>query len=227
MREEVARRILDAHKTRGTAPAGWVRWAEAVMQPRVNWREQLKRVVRGAINEGFGQRLDYSYRRPNRRAEIYKPFILPALQGEYRPRVAVVVDTSGSISDRELTQAMAEVRAVLEQLRTRITIIPCDAVPYEAVQVLTRRDWELMRGKMKGGGGTDMCAGIEAAKRLMPPPDAIIVLTDGHTPFPDKPPTRHEPTIIWGIWRIGEDSPLKPPCPPWRERDIVEILVEA
>ncbi|MCS7300319.1 MAG: VWA-like domain-containing protein, partial [Fimbriimonadales bacterium] len=149
-----------------------------------------------------------------------------ALQGEYRPRVAVVVDTSGSISDRELTQAMAEVRAVLEQLRTRITIIPCDAVPYEAVQVLTRRDWELARGKLKGGGGTDMPAGIEAAKRLTPPPDAIIVLTDGYTPFPAKPPTRHEPTIIWGIWRYGGNTPPKPPCPPWRMRDVVEIPVE-
>jgi predicted metal-dependent peptidase len=226
LREEVAKRVLEAQKTRGTLPAGMVRWAEETLRPRVNWREQLKRVVRGAISEGFGQRLDYSLRRPNRRSEVYAPLIVPALQGEYRPRVAVVVDTSGSIGERELAQAMAEVRAVLEQLRTRITIIPCDAVPYEAVQVLTRRDWEVARGKLKGGGGTDMPAGVEAAKRLKPPPDAILVLTDGYTPFPDKPPQPKEPAVLWGIWKLGDESPPKPPCPPWRARDIVEIPIE-
>ena len=226
LREEVAKRVLEAQKTRGNMPAGMVRWAEETLRPRVNWREQLKRVVRGAISEGFGQRLDYSLRRPNRRSEVYAPLVVPALQGEYRPRVAVVVDTSGSIGGRELAQAMAEVRAVLEQLRTRITIIPCDAVPYEAVQVLTRCDWEAARGKLKGGGGTDMPAGIEAAKRLKPPPDAILVLTDGYTPFPDKPPQPTEPTVLWGIWKLGDKSPPKPPCPPWRARDIVEIPIE-
>ena len=225
LREEVARRILETQKTRGTLPAGMLRWAEEVLKPRVNWREQLKRIVRGALQEGFGQRIDYSFRRPHRRSAVYAPLIMPALQGEYRPRVAVVVDTSGSIGDRELAQAMIEVRAVLEQLRMRITIIPCDAVPYEAVQALTRRDWEMAKRKMRGGGGTDMPAGIEAAKQLKPPPDAIIVLTDGYTPFPSEPPRPNEPVIIWGIWRQGASEPPKPPCPPWRKRDIVEIPV--
>jgi len=115
LRETVAHNIIEHQKNRGTLPAGLVRWAEEVLKPKVNWREQLKRVVRGAISEGFGQRLDYSLRRPNRRLSVYHPLYLPSLQGEYRPRVACVVDTSGSISDRELTQALAEVRAVLEQ----------------------------------------------------------------------------------------------------------------
>jgi predicted metal-dependent peptidase len=224
LREEVARRIVEAAKSRGTMPAGWVRWAEEVLRPRVDWRKQLRRVVRGAISEGFGHRLDFSYRRPHRRAAIYHPFILPALQGERRPRIAVVVDTSGSITDKALCQALMEVRAVLEQLRTRITVIPCDAVPYEAVQILNRRDWELARGKMRGGGGTDMRAGIRAAMALEPLPDAIIVLTDGYTPFPD-PPRPTEPPIIWGIWQYGDEEPPQPPCPPWHKRDIVRIPI--
>ncbi|MEN3002691.1 MAG: VWA-like domain-containing protein, partial [Armatimonadota bacterium] len=91
---------------------------------------------------------------------------------------------------------------------------------------LTRRDWEQARRKLRGGGGTNMPAGIEAAKRLEPPPDAILVLTDGYTPFPPAPPRRNEPKIIWGIWRLGDNPPPKPPCPPWRPHEIVEIPIE-
>lgn len=53
--EEVARRILETQKTRGTLPVGWVRWAKETLKPRVDWRKHLQRAVRGAISEGFGQ----------------------------------------------------------------------------------------------------------------------------------------------------------------------------
>ena len=225
LQEEVARRIVEHQKERGAAPAGWLRWAEAILKPKVNWREQLKRIVRGVISEGLGHRLDYSYRRPHRRSAVYHPLYLPALQGEYKPRVACVVDTSGSISDRELTQALAEVRAVLEALRIPVTIIPCDAVPYEAIRVFDGSDWLKVRQGLRGGGGTDMVAGLNAALALKPKPEAVIVLTDGHTPFPSARPK--DTAVIWAIWRYGDREPPKPPMPPWRTRDVVIVPIDA
>jgi predicted metal-dependent peptidase len=220
LQEEVARRIVEHQKERGTAPAGWLRWAEAILKPKVNWREQLKRILRGVISEGLGHRLDYSYRRPHRRSAVYHPIYLPALQGEYKPRVACVVDTSGSISDRELMQSLAEVRAVLEALRIPVTIIPCDAVPYEAIRVFHGSDWLKVRQGLRGGGGTDMVAGLNAALALKPKPEAVIVLTDGHTPFPSVRPK--DTAVIWAIWQYGDGEPPKPPMPPWRARDVVQ-----
>jgi hypothetical protein len=221
LQEEVARRIVEHQKERGTAPAGWLRWAEAILKPKVNWREQLKRILRGVISEGLGHRLDYSYRRPHRRSAVYHPIYLPALQGEYKPRVACVVDTSGSISDRELMQSLAEVRAVLEALRIPVTIIPCDAVPYEAIRVFHGSDWLKVRQGLRGGGGTDMVAGLNAALALKPKPEAVIVLTDGHTPFPSTRPK--DTAVIWAIWQYGDREPPKPPMPPWRARDVVVV----
>jgi hypothetical protein len=224
LQEEIARRIVEEHqKSRGMMPAGWLRWAEAILKPKVNWREQLKRILRGVISEGLGHRLDYSYRRPHRRSAVYHPLYLPALQGEYKPRVACVVDTSGSISDRELTQALAEVRAVLEALRIPVTIIPCDAVPYEAIRVFHGSDWLKVRQGLRGGGGTDMVAGLNAALELKPKPEAVIVLTDGHTPFPSVRPK--DTAVIWAIWRYGDREPPKPPMPPWRARDVVVVPI--
>jgi predicted metal-dependent peptidase len=226
LQEEVARRIVEEHqKHRGTMPAGWLRWAEAILKPKVNWREQLKRIMRGVISEGLGHRLDYSYRRPHRRSAVYHPIYLPALHGEYKPRVACVVDTSGSISDRELAHALTEVRAVLEALRIPITIIPCDAVPYEAIRVFHGSDWLKVREGLRGGGGTDMVAGLNAALSLKPKPEAVIVLTDGHTPFPATRPK--DTAVIWAIWQYGDKEPPKPPMPPWRARDVVIIPLSA
>jgi predicted metal-dependent peptidase len=223
LQEEVARRIVEHQKERGTLPAGWLRWAEAILKPKVNWREQLKRILRGVISEGLGHRLDYSYRRPHRRSAVYHPIYLPALQGEYKPRVACVVDTSGSISDRELMQSLAEVRAVLEALRIPVTIIPCDAVPYEAIRVFHGSDWLKVRQGLRGGGGTDMVAGLNAALALKPKPEAVIVLTDGHTPFPSTRPK--DTAVIWAIWQYGDGEPPKPPMPPWRARDVVVVPI--
>jgi predicted metal-dependent peptidase len=223
LQEEVARKIVEHQKEQGTLPAGWLRWAEAILKPKVNWREQLKRILRGVISEGLGHRLDYSYRRPHRRSAVYHPMYLPALQGEYKPRVACVVDTSGSISDRELMQSLAEVRAVLEALRIPVTIIPCDAVPYEAIRVFHGSDWLKVRQGLRGGGGTDMVAGLNAALALKPKPEAVIVLTDGHTPFPSTRPK--DTAVIWAIWQYGDGEPPKPPMPPWRARDVVVVPI--
>jgi predicted metal-dependent peptidase len=225
LQEEVARKIVEHQKEQGTLPAGWLRWAEAILKPKVNWREQLKRILRGVISEGLGHRLDYSYRRPHRRSAVYHPIYLPALQGEYKPRVACVVDTSGSISDRELMQSLAEVRAVLEALRIPVTIIPCDAVPYEAIRVFDGSDWLKVRQGLRGGGGTNMVAGLNAALALKPKPEAVIVLTDGHTPFPSTRPK--DTAVIWAIWQHGDGEPPKPPMPPWRARDVVVVPIDA
>ena len=206
----------------GDLPAGWLRWAEAVQRPQIHWKERLRRRLRGAIVTGTGQRIDYTWQRPHRRAEAYDPFLRPALAGDLLPRVACVVDTSGSISTAELTQLLSEVRGVLESLRTPVVVIPCDAVAYEPIRVLTDSDFLSLRRRLRGGGGTNMVAGIEAALALRPPADTIIVLTDGYTPYPPRP--YHVPVIFGIISPRGKlRAYCKPPIPPWRTSDVVEI----
>lgn len=220
VRRSVAEQIVQ-QKDRGSVPAGWIRWAEEKLAPKVDWRELLKRRVRGAIVRGAGQRVDYSFDRPHRRAFAYAPIFPPSLRGDFLPRIACVVDTSGSISQRELGQALAEVRAVLESLRTPITVIPCDAVPYEPIKVFTRSDFLSCCQKLPGGGGTNMVAGIEAALNLQPMPDVVLVLTDGYTPYPPRP---YRVPVLFGIFtERGACDPPLPPIPPWRREDLVLI----
>jgi predicted metal-dependent peptidase len=222
MRRAVAEEVV-RQKGQGTLPAGWVRWAEGVLTPQVDWREVLKRRIRGAIVTGTGQRMDYSFVRPHRRAAVYAPVLPPSLQGDFLPRVACVVDTSGSIGQRELAQALAEVRQVLESVRVPITVIPCDAVPYDPIQVFTQSQFLQLCHQLRGGGGTDMVVGIEAALRLRPAPDVVIVLTDGYTPFPWQ---RYRVPVIFGILDPGGTGQVpRPPMPPWRREDVIIIPV--
>jgi predicted metal-dependent peptidase len=181
---DVARRIREHSRNRGTVPAGWQRWSDDVLEPVVNWRTVLRSAIRRAVADVAG-RVDFNYRRPSRRAAALPQVILPSLR-QPLPRVAVVIDTSGSMSDDMLAQVLGEVSGLLTSLgvaRDRLHVVCCDATAYEAQRVLSANDVRLL-----GGGGTDMGAGLAAAAELRPRPDLVIVLTDGHTPWPHRPP---------------------------------------
>ncbi|MFF4037040.1 VWA-like domain-containing protein [Streptomyces sp. NPDC001816] len=183
---DTARRIRDHQRTREDVPGGWRRWADEVLEPTVNWRRQLAAQIRRGIADTAG-RVDYTYRKPSRRAGSLPDVVLPGLH-QALPVVAVVIDTSGSMSDSMLGQSLAEVSGVLRAVgigRDRITVMSVDARVYRAQSLHRISDLRL-----GGGGGSDIRVGIAAAAALKPAPDLIVVLTDGHTPWPDAPPPR-------------------------------------
>lgn len=181
---EVAQRVREHRRQRGDVPAGWQRWADDLLEPAVSWQRVLSSAVRRGIADVAG-RVDFSYRRPSRRASAVPDVVLPSLR-QPLPQVVMVLDTSGSMSDQMLGQALAEVSGVLRGLgvgRRRLRVVCCDATAYQAQRVLNAREVCLL-----GGGDTDMRAGLEAASALKPHPDLVIVLTDGHTPWPQAAP---------------------------------------
>jgi predicted metal-dependent peptidase len=182
---DTARRIREHTRDRGDTPAGWQRWADEILEPTVNWRRQLAAHVRRGAADTTG-RVDFTYRRPSRRASVAPDIVLPSLR-QPLPQVALVIDTSGSMSDQMLGQALGEVTGVLRSLgvaRRNMRVIACDAQAYQAQAVRA-----LGAIRLEGGGGTDMGMGLHAAASLRPRPDLIIVLTDGFTPWPSAPPS--------------------------------------
>lgn len=183
---DVARRIKEHQRRRGNVPAGWQRWADDVLEPSVSWQRLLASAIRLGVADVAG-RVDFTYRKPSRRSSVTPDVILPSLR-QPLPKVAMVLDTSGSMNDQMLSQCLAEVQGVLRGLgvgRRHLRIVCCDATAFEAQKVLQARDVQLL-----GGGGTDMGAGLAKAAELRPRPDLIIVLTDGFTPWPPEAPKR-------------------------------------
>lgn len=198
---DTARRIREHTRERGDTPAGWQRWADELLEPTVNWRRQLAAHVRRGAADTTG-RVDFTYRRPSRRAAAVPDVVLPSLR-QPLPKVALVIDTSGSMSDSMLGQALGEVTGVLRSLgvaRRDLRVIACDARAYQAQSV---RDLGAIR--LEGGGGTDMGAGLDAAAALRPRPDLIVVLTDGFTPWRPAPPPGIR--VVVGLMDRGGTTP--------------------
>ncbi|MBC6462931.1 hypothetical protein HKK72_34600 [Actinomadura sp. HBU206391] len=183
LRRHTAEAMRAHRRARGHLPAGWQRWAEQVLEPVVDWRRVLAGAVREAVAWAGGA-VDYTYRRPSRRTSAMRGVVLPSLRRPL-PHVAIVVDTSGSMTDDDLAEALGEVTGVLREVGirgNRVTVLACDA-DVHAVSRVTRAE----QVTLGGGGGTDMRVGIAAALAAPRPPGVVVVLTDGETPWPDQP----------------------------------------
>ncbi|MFJ9884312.1 VWA-like domain-containing protein [Streptomyces sp. NPDC091287] len=168
----------------GNASKGWKRWAEEAFHPPQPWRDLLGAAVRSAAS-GPGAGEDYTYGRPSRRSTGLPGVVLPSLRRR-PPRVSVVIDTSGSVSDAELGSALLEVAAISRAVggrRDLVTVLACDAATRVVHPLCQAEGIPLV-----GGGGTDLRTGFAKALRSHPRPDAIVVLTDGQTPWPAAQP---------------------------------------
>jgi predicted metal-dependent peptidase len=128
--------------------------------------------------------------------------VLPALRRPV-PEVAVVCDTSGSMTEDLLATSLAEVEGLLRSLGAarQVRVLACDTAAGPARRVSSARQVELI-----GGGGTDMGTGIAAAAALRPRPAVTVVLTDGFTPWPDAPP-RGTRVVVALLGDAAPDAP--------------------
>ena len=183
-------------------PNSLLRWAEQLLEPKVDWRKVLAAELRRGRSEVAG-RVDYSYRRPSRRATAVADVILPSLRRPV-PDVAVVCDTSGSMDESTLGRVLGEVDGILRAVgvgSTSVQVLAVDTAVHSARKVTSARQVELV-----GGGGTDMGAGLQAATELRPRPGVVVVLTDGFTPWPARAP--RGVTVVIGL--LGEHAPVGP-----------------
>lgn len=205
IRRQVARAMREHVRAQGRLAGGWQRWVDEVLEPQIDWRRVLGSAVRQAVAWSSGA-ADYSYARPARRARVVPGVVLPSLCRPL-PRVAIVIDTSGSMDQDQLRAALAEVSGVLREVgirENRVKVLSCDAIVH-TTQKVTR----VAEVQLEGGGGTNMAVGIEEALRERLPPQVIIVLTDGETPWPQIPPRAR---VIAGLI-----APKKPRTPSWVE----------
>ncbi|MFE2147280.1 VWA-like domain-containing protein [Streptomyces sp. NPDC059456] len=202
LRRQTAQAMRAHQRTRGRLPAGWQRWAQELLEPTVDWRRALSGAVREAAAWAGGA-VDYTYRRPSRRTPaLGGRVVLPSLRRPL-PRVAIVVDTSGSMGEEELAAALGEVTGVLREVGVRgnrVAVLACDADVHTVSRVTS-----VEQVTLAGGGGTDMRVGIRAALAAAERPNIVVVLTDGYTPWPDETPSCR---LIAAL--IGADAPQPP-----------------
>ena len=187
-------------KSRGLGGASLVREAAIVNSPPpVDYRRELRSFLRGT--EVFGEEY-HNFSRPSRRAS--EGGVISPNYYNYVPKVGVVVDTSGSMSNVDLGSAVRNIRHIIRSMGgvESVSYVSCDG---EASDVQEARNPNQI--KLTGGGGTDMEAGMNAlSKGSHRIPDLVLVLTDGETPWPEVTPNRNIIfcAVILGNCKDGE-----------------------
>lgn len=197
IRRGVAHEVAAAQVQGVRVSPGLALWAQALLTPQVSWRTLLRSEVGRPLRGAYGRRHP-TWHRPDRRGDARPDFPSPGSYRE-RPEVAVVIDTSASMSMRALDAAVTELDDILRRLCAEVTVIACDQHA-----VTPQRIRRLSQLELTGGGGTDLRVGIRAAAELRPTPTVIAVLTDGWTPWPPSAPPRSSVVAVV----IGAEAPL-------------------
>lgn len=184
----------------GTVPGELRESLKARLHPQPDPFDQLRSVVARSVASPLGAD-EHTYRRLNRR----QPLNAARLRGVVRfaPECSVILDTSGSMCD-DSTQARA-LSAVAQGLRKvqRPRIVQFDTRVTDAKRLSSMKHFEWC-----GGGGTDMAEAIEQEDREQKP-DAIVLITDSETGWPDKKPKAR---VIVAVCR---KSPWEKRIPAW------------
>jgi predicted metal-dependent peptidase len=147
-----------------------------LLEPKINWREMLREFV---VSQCSGHDMS-SWRRVNRRF-VGSGLYLPGHISESVGRLAVCVDTSGSIGGRELQEFMAEVVGVAKQVQPEVLdLIYWDSkvAAHEKYGVHELEGLET-KTKPRGGGGTSPSCITAYLREHNIKPECAVVLTDG------------------------------------------------
>lgn len=174
--DRAIRQGVMAQKKVGAGAGGRSLELEDLLNPQVNWAEQLrwcaKQVCMGKDNS--------SWRRVNRRF-ISSDIYMPSLVSEKVGHLVVGIDTSGSIGS-VLTKFLSEVKSIAEELMPeKVDLIYWDGevAGHEEYDAYTVGNI-IHSTKPKGGGGTSPSCVSRYLKEKSIKPECIIMLTDGY-----------------------------------------------
>lgn len=190
--KEAIARAASAAKAMGKYPERLKRLVEEILKPQVTWMDHIRMVLTGHM----GARHE-TWNRPNRRRLVLNPLvIMPGRRGFGAEHVAVAIDTSGSIGDKELAAFFAEVGGVLSDIRPKkITVMFCDAAVQRVDEVSNLEELADVRVKgAPGGGGTSFIPPFEYLAKEGIVPETLIYITDMYGSFPSKPPAY---PVVW------------------------------
>lgn len=164
----------------GGKGSAWADWAGNILHPKIDPKQLLISAIRKAADQTSGGHDDTSYRRPCRRPQV-GGVIRPG-RVAIVPRICLIIDSSGSMDQRDLGLALGMVSKVLSGFRLRdgVKVIVGDTCCQSAAQVFDPKKIEI-----KGHGGTDMAAMLKyAATEVTPKPQLLVMVTDGETRYP-------------------------------------------
>lgn len=184
-KQDVQQAYMSA-KAEGKLPGLLGEFAAKTVESKTPWFELLERWMLDRA------KTEQSWARPNRR---YSPsWYLPTNDHFGRlGEIAVVIDISGSVSEREIDHYNGHIKRIVEQCRpSKVHLLYTDTQVQKHEEYDNPSEVEI---RFYSGGGTNMPAAFEFMERNDVRPDVVTVLTDGYTGFGKE----EEYPVIWCI----------------------------
>lgn len=150
---------------------------DELLHPKVDWKEALREFVKTAMMGNDRS----TWRKPHKRY-IGMNIVMPSYHSEKIGRIAVGVDTSGSIGTAELSQFLGEVKSICDEVKPEgIDLLYWDSrvakhEVYNGNEVETLTD----ATKPAGGGGTEPGCVPQYMSKNNLLPECTVMLTDGY-----------------------------------------------
>jgi len=163
---------------RGTMPGKFAQHLDfETDKSKIPWQTLLRNLVQKCIGQIEGGGDDFSMMFPSKRSHLRGILRPGMIQHKINP--VFILDTSGSMSTKDIGKAVAEIIAIIRGIGCEhVWLIQADmdvSCPPQKV-CLSDLSGELT---IHGRGGTDFDAALRKAERVRPKPDIVFYLTDG------------------------------------------------
>lgn len=181
LREAVLRvnQILESSAAQGKLSNGMKRLIDSLPKVKENWRYNLEKYIKSF------KKAESTWKRPNKRYSA-AGFYLPTRFDTPELKLAVGIDTSGSIGKEELSKFFAHVLKITKSFKTfEIQVFCWSTMAHEnTLRIINEKNYKsfnpLEPGYIESFGGTIAQSCFDFTKTLKTQPDCLIVFSDGY-----------------------------------------------
>ena len=190
------------------------RYITSITKPQKNWRNLLREFIDEEVN-------DYSFVPPDRRYD-YDGIFLPDFndKAEIVKDVLFFIDTSGSMSPKEISVCFSEIQGAIDQFKKHLhgTLLFFDYDVKDKYYDFDDVHGDITKIAPLGGGGTNFDAPfefVEKNKHIFEDVKGIIILTDGECNYPDEYWEKYKT-----LWIFTQDRFEEPPFGRFTKLDV-------
>lgn len=197
--DEMLVRAANLGESSGNIPSELKNCVKALKEAKIPWREELEIHIKSRYPE------DFTFAKPNRR-HMGSGLYLPTLNSEQAGTLVIAVDTSGSVSELQLTSFVNEINYIINEVNPlKVYLMSSDTRVANVKEYDSDHYFENFDAV--GGGGTSFIPVFEYISDNSIEVDQMLYFSDMYVGPHDFPKTTPDYPVTW----VSTGSTNNPP----------------